>query len=71
MAKGTLKFDLPEEEKSHLRAVKAMDLVFCLHDFARWLKDQEDRDKSPALAEVKSAFYAAMDDNDVNLEELT
>ena len=71
MAKGTLKFDLPEEEKSHLRAVKAMDLVMCLYDFTRWLKDQEDRDQSPSLPQVKEAFYAAMNDNDVNLEELT
>jgi hypothetical protein len=71
MAKGTLKFDLPEEEKSHLRAVKAMDLVMCLYDFTRWLKTVDDIDKPLSPAEVKSAFYAAMDDNDVNLEELS
>ena len=71
MAKGILKFDLPEEEKSHLRAVKAMDLIMCLYDFERWVKEADDGDKQLTAAEVKAAFYRAMNENDVNLEELT
>jgi len=40
MAKGTLKFDLPEEHRDFLLAAKANDIIFGLQEIDNWMRDK-------------------------------
>jgi hypothetical protein len=71
MAKGILKFDLPEEEMSHLRAVRAWDILMVLYDFDQWLRRADDADKPATLVEIREKFYELLKDYEINLERLS
>lgn len=79
MAKAILEFDLNdhEDQYTHLRAVKALDMALCLWDIDQYLRAQTKYapDSMPeevyeALNKAREEFYRILNDHDVNLDKL-
>lgn len=79
MAKAILEFDLNdhEDQATHLRAIKALDMALCLWDIDQYLRAQTKYapDSMPeevyeALNKAREEFYRILNDHDVNLDKL-
>lgn len=81
--KATLEFDLDdkEDEKAHIRCVKATDAYSALHDFQNELRvferqlesteDETEYNHKWALFEsIKQRFYGLMAEHGVNTDDL-
>lgn len=70
MAKGTIKFDLPEEKREFDAAINAMELGFCLWDFDQYLRsrikyEELNDDQYKALQDARDKLWELMDERGV------
>jgi hypothetical protein len=72
--KATLEFDLnePDDIKSHLRCVKALDMALALWHIRMMRKDLEHMEDVNELTteNVMSKIFEILDDHSVNTDEL-
>jgi len=69
--KATLKYNLPEENKEHLRAVRSLDLALALWEYGQYLRGQlKWGDPPDDLEAAQVEFYRVLDMYDINLEKL-
>jgi hypothetical protein len=70
--KATLEFNLPDENREHLRAVKATDLAIVLHSLSEHYRrlDHDDPNYTMTAEKVFGDIKYFMEAYNINLEEL-
>ena len=68
--KATLKFDLPDEDNDHRRAVKALDLALALWGIDDYLRGIEKWERGYDIEGIRAEFYSILEKYDINLDKL-
>lgn len=70
--KAELHFDLsdPSDRAAHLRCLKADNLVYALNEIRDWIRDKQKSEAAITIESVREAFFEALTDERLNLEEL-
>lgn len=72
--KATIEFDLndPDERRQHAQYLSAPKMAAALYDFAQKIRDKRKYSEQDTweIVDVSEAFYQALADNSVDLDEV-
>lgn len=68
--KAILEYDLPDEEKLHLMAVRSFDLAMALWDVDQYLRKVDRHDTGDDIEKIRDTFYDILTAYDINLNKL-
>lgn len=68
--KARLTYNLPEEEKDHLRAVKSLDLALALWDIEQYIRSVYKHGLGDDIEKIRDNFYTILSKHDINLDKL-
>ena len=66
--KARLTYNLPDDAKDHLRAVKSLDMALALWDVDKLLRSVEKYQDEPDIVKIRSDFYDILEKYDINLD---
>lgn len=73
--KATIEFNLPEEEREHMRMLKALDLVLAINKMDNYLRskvkyEELNEEAHNAFASAREELYSILNEYNINLDEL-
>ena len=68
--KARLTYNLPEEDKEHLRAVRSLDMALALWDIEQYLRGVYKHGGDFNIELARDKFYYILSEYDINLDKL-
>lgn len=73
--KATIEFNLPEEEREHMRMLKSLDLVLAITQMDNYLRgkvkyEELNEDVYNAFVSAREKLHSILNEHNINLDEL-